>query len=74
VSGFNSKQSTRMEQLLTRKEVADALCVSSRTVARICNKGLLPFVKIGSQIRFRAQDVDAYISEFTVSGDRKGLV
>jgi excisionase family DNA binding protein len=52
-------------QLLTSSELADRLRISPQTLARW--RGLpdlngLRFVKVGDQIRYRADDVEAWIS------------
>ena len=56
-------------KLLKNREVSQILRVSQRTVQRIIKSGGLPYVKIRGQIRFRPQDVDAYIYAHLVSGE-----
>lgn len=56
-------------KLLKNREVSQILRVSQRTVQRIIKSGGLPYVKIRGQIRFRPQDVDAYIDAHLVSGE-----
>lgn len=46
-----------MEPLLTTKALADALSVSTKTVYRWTASGSIPFVKIGSEKRYRLADV-----------------
>jgi excisionase family DNA binding protein len=42
---------------LTRRQLADEMGVSLRTVARWMNARLIPFVKIGGSVRFDREDV-----------------
>lgn len=50
-------------KLLTPHEVADILCVSVETlnVWRATKRYPLPYVKSGRLVRYRAQDVEAFI-------------
>ncbi len=50
-----------MTKLMTKKDVADALQVSTRTVERILRDGGLVPVPVRAQIRFRPQDVEAFV-------------
>ena len=47
--------------LLSRKEAADELDVSTRTFDRIQQDARLPFVKIGKRKKYLKRDIDAYI-------------
>jgi excisionase family DNA binding protein len=47
--------------LWTRKEVAEKLQVSTKTISRLINKGDLPFVQIGSSIRIQKTDVFEFL-------------
>ena len=49
--------------LLTPEEVANALGLSHRTLAawRSNRRNLLPYVKVGNRIRYRRQDVAAWL-------------
>ena len=53
------KESPKLpDRPLTRSEVADFLQVSTRTVDRMCEKGLLKFFKLGPRyVRFNLNDV-----------------
>ena len=55
--------------LLTRKQTAEYLGVTSRTLAVwACTKRYnLPFVKIGRLVKYRIVDLDAFIARRTVS-------
>jgi predicted DNA-binding transcriptional regulator AlpA len=57
------------QQLLTAKEVAKQLGVTTTTLAIWRYRGMrdLPWVKLGNRmIRYRVQDVEAYVRERTV--------
>ena len=58
-SNLPEKESQKLpKRLLTRNEVADFLQVSTRTVDRMCEDGLLKFSKLGPRyIRFNLDDV-----------------
>jgi excisionase family DNA binding protein len=53
------------EQLLSRAQVKQRLGVSARTVDRLQERGLLPFVKFpqGRRKLFRAASVDQFIRQ-----------
>lgn len=46
-----------MEPLLTVKDLAEALSVSTKTVYRWTAAGIIPFVKVGSAKRYRLANV-----------------
>lgn len=48
-------------RLLTPKQVAQLLQVSVKTIRRQLDGGALAHVKVGEQIRFRPEDVKAFI-------------
>lgn len=48
-------------QLLTVKEVAAHLNISSRTVYRMVHQGLIPAHRVGGLWRFRAQEIYAWV-------------
>lgn len=45
-----------------RRQVAEALGVSERTVTRLVNAGQLPATRVGSQLRIRTSDLEAYLA------------
>lgn len=49
------------QPLLTVKDVAARLAVNRAMVYRLADKGELPVVRVGSLLRFRREDVDAFI-------------
>lgn len=46
-----------MEPLLTVKDLAEALSVSTKTIYRWTADGVIPFVKVGSAKRYRLATV-----------------
>lgn len=58
------------EQLLTTEQVADRLQLSVRHLYRLCRERKLPFIRVGHSLRFRAQDVDAWIESKIVKAVR----
>ena len=52
-----------MEKLMTLEEVADYLRLSKDTVYRMASAGKLPASKVGSQWRFRKDDVDRWLEK-----------
>ena len=57
-------------ELLTREEAAAYLGVKSRTLAvwATTHRYNLPFIKVGSRVRYRRSDLDAWVSSRTVGG------
>jgi len=62
----------RRETLLTCDEVARALHVSRRMVAKLAAEGELPRVKIGRAARFRPRDVEALIDKGLKAAEDEG--
>jgi excisionase family DNA binding protein len=50
------------DRLMTAKEVARLLAISEKTIYGYVSKGLIPYYKIQSSVRFRARDVNAWLS------------
>jgi excisionase family DNA binding protein len=46
---------------LTVNQLAGRLAISRDTVYRLVRAGKLPTVRVGERIRFRSEDVDAYL-------------
>jgi len=55
-------------ELLTKEDVMKVLQVSRGTIDNMRAKGELPYVRVGAGVRFRQEDVGAYISSRLVSG------
>jgi excisionase family DNA binding protein len=58
-----------METLLTQREAASVLRLSTRSLERMRCSGLsnLKFVKVGRAVRYRVADLEAFIASRTVS-------
>lgn len=55
-------------RLLTVREVATAMRVSTMTVYRLIRDGQLPAIRVGKHFRIRATDVDAFLAARVVNG------
>ncbi len=51
-----------MQKLLTRADVAQLLGISLRSVDRLRECGLLPALKVLTSVRYREEDVQAFIN------------
>jgi len=54
--------STIIRPLLPISDTADWLGVSRQTVRRLVASGLLPVVRVGGQLRFEPDAIEAYIA------------
>jgi len=52
---------------LTTKEAAKALQVTPRTLQNYRDRGEIPFTQFGREIRFRAEDIQAFLLEHYVN-------
>jgi excisionase family DNA binding protein len=59
-------ETTEHTRLSTIRDVAEKCQVSTRTVHNWKDSGLLPFIKISNQIRFRPEDVQAFIDSYAI--------
>ena len=57
-----------MERLMTVKELAEFLQIGERTLRRYYSEKGLPYVMVGSQYRFRPDQVERWIEQ---NGRRK---
>ncbi len=55
--------------LLTVREVADSMRVSTMTVYRLIRSGALPAIRVGKHFRIRARDLDVFLDTQTVGRD-----
>jgi len=60
-----------MEKLLTVKDLSEYLQVSQALVYKWVNYGFIPYIKIGSILRFKAIDVEKWIKRREKSGRSK---
>jgi excisionase family DNA binding protein len=58
----------RQHELLTVREIADAMRVSTMTVYRLIRAGALPAIRVGKHFRIRARDLDQYLESQTSGG------
>lgn len=56
----------KTEQFYTVKTLAEKLAITPITVYRMVDQGKLPAVKIGKSIRFKPQDIDAFLETVRV--------
>jgi excisionase family DNA binding protein len=52
--------------LLTVREVAESMRVSTMTVYRLIRSGALPAIRVGKHFRIRARDLDGFLDTRTV--------
>ena len=52
-----------MKKLLSVREVADVLSVSTKTIYRLASHDQLPYVRIGKAIRFDIDRIEAFVRE-----------
>lgn len=57
------------DQLLTVKQVAEMLQIDPETVRVYARKGILPYIKLGNQIRFRPSTLQEFLSASEVKPD-----
>jgi excisionase family DNA binding protein len=55
--------------LLSYQEVADLLGVSKRTVKRRTDARMIPFHRVGAQVRFTWDDVERYLASTRTAGN-----
>ena len=58
--------------LLTAREVADVMRVSTMTVYRLIKAGELPAIRVGKHLRIRERDVAKYLDERIVGTTTEG--
>jgi len=60
------------ERLLTAREVADRLGLSTETVLAWVRRGELPAFRLGRAVRFRESDLDEWLAKrATAAGESK---
>ncbi len=55
-------------ELLTVREVAQTMRVSTMTVYRLIRAGSLPAIRVGKHFRIRVSDLDHYLEAQTLRG------
>jgi len=58
----------KCDRLLTARELGDILAISPKTLYNYVTRGMIPYFKIESNVRFRARDVAEWIRQH--SGNR----
>lgn len=58
--------------LLTAREVADVMRVSTMTVYRLIKSGELPAIRVGKHLRIRERDVAKFLDERVVGTQPEG--
>ena len=53
----------RCDRLLTAKELADILAISPKTLYNYVTRGMIPYFKIESNVRFRAREVAEWLRQ-----------
>lgn len=53
----------RCDRLLTTKELADILAISPKTLYSYVARGMIPYFKIESNVRFRAREVAEWLRQ-----------
>lgn len=71
-SVIKSKVPPPVQSLLTEPEVADILKMSVRSVRNARMSGSLPHLRIGRLIRYRADDLDAFLGAASITPDVLG--
>ena len=56
----------KTDQFYSVKTLAEKLAITPMTVYRLVDQGRLPAVKIGKSIRFKPQDIDAFLETVRV--------
>jgi excisionase family DNA binding protein len=59
---------TEQHTLLTVREVAESMRVSTMTVYRLIRSGALPAIRVGTHFRIRVTDLDHYLEAQTLGG------
>jgi excisionase family DNA binding protein len=59
-----------VSKLLTKADVAELLGLSTRSVDRLRAGGELPAVRVRGRVRFRPEDVVAYVERLSRGGRR----
>lgn len=59
-------------ELMTPREVAETMRVSTMTVYRLVKTGTLPAIRVGKHLRIRRTDLRAYLDARVVQPDPEG--
>ena len=62
-SGDVFERFARWDRLLTAKELAEVLAISPKTLYSYVARGMIPYFKIESNVRFRAREVAEWLQQ-----------
>jgi excisionase family DNA binding protein len=60
------KQKTLEGSLLTTKEACCVLKISLRSLQSYRDRGLIPFIQFGREVRFRQEDIQSFLNNFYI--------
>ncbi len=60
---MNQARSNLADRLLSQREAAQFLGISTRYLHTLRAKGQLPFLRIGNRIKYRLQDLERWAEE-----------
>ena len=66
--GVTTVGGDQQHELLTVREVAAAMRVSTMTVYRLIRDNALPVIRVGKHFRIRARDLEHYLEAHTFRG------
>jgi len=57
-----------MEKLLTVEEIAEYLNLKPSTIYQWTHQGFIPYIKLGSRVRFRTTQIEKWLEEKSKDG------
>ena len=60
------KTKTLNKKVLTSKEAAQALRITTRTLQTYRDQGIIPFFQFGREVRFHAEDIQQFLTDHYV--------
>lgn len=67
-----NKEKSLTGLLLTSKEASKALMVSPRSLQTYRDRGLIPFIQFGREVRFRPEDIQQFLKDHFVKSNYYG--
>ena len=58
----------KCDRLLTARELGDILAISPKTLYNYVTRGMIPYFKIESNVRFRAREVAEWLRQHSGNG------
>jgi excisionase family DNA binding protein len=65
---INGRESVSTGRILTKKQAAELLHITTRTVEDWMKRGLLPYLKIGRTVRFKEDDLMRHLNDYSLVG------